>query len=475
MLAVLTRILCPGNLRKIEYSSEHEPTKRSRPPPPGGRLLPCHNTPAAGKAGQLPACKYVAASGSSITAWEKLPSREAAILSGIGKSTINRHRAGACPCNDADPAGKPGNASGESETHRPDGSADYVRFSARPWGYEDYRKFIRSTGQDPDQVTFTWGWTSNPAGGCWNKLNNVRPIIANAEGAFAHVDLPALYAAAEASTARPKPRTADRATVIVYADPQVGKTGRRGGTPELIQRSTIIRQKLDAHLATKQLSRILIADAGDGIEGFESGGNPMFTNDMSLAQQLDTYGTELFKFINVAHKHAPVTVAGVPSNHAAWRCGKQNLGRPGDDLGLFIHGQVANRTADRDMNVEWARPGAYDESVAVDLIGTRIGLVHGNQFGPGQAVTWWEKQTFGAQASATADILVYGHYHSFSANVAGRNAHTERQRWCLGAPTLDNGSDWFRTVAGRDSDPGLLVFDVTDQGFDLASLTIISA
>ncbi|MFP5368630.1 MAG: hypothetical protein ACLGIS_17705, partial [Actinomycetes bacterium] len=122
----------------------------------------------------MPACKYVAASGSSITAWEKLPSREAAILSGIGKSTINRHRAGACPCNDAEPAAKAA-VSGESETHRPDGSADYVRYSDRPWGYEDYRKFIASTGQDPDQVTFTWGWTSNPGGGCWNKLNNVRP------------------------------------------------------------------------------------------------------------------------------------------------------------------------------------------------------------------------------------------------------------------------------------------------------------
>jgi hypothetical protein len=50
-----------------------------------------------------------------------------------------------------------------------------------------------------------------------------------------------------------------------------------------------------------------------------------------------------------------------------------------------------------------------------------------------------------------------------------------RQRYCLGAPTLDNGSDWFRQVQGRDSDPGLMVFDVTEQGFDLSSLTILTA
>lgn len=64
---------------------------------------------------------------------------------------------------------------GESETHDADGSSTYVRFSKEAWGYDDYREFISSTGQNPDEVTFTWGWTSNPAGGFWNKLNNVRP------------------------------------------------------------------------------------------------------------------------------------------------------------------------------------------------------------------------------------------------------------------------------------------------------------
>jgi hypothetical protein len=125
------------------------------------------------------------------------------------------------------------------------------------------------------------------------------------------------------------------------------------------------------------------------------------------------------------------------------------------------------------MDVTWEAPAPYDESVAVDLCGTTIGLVHGNQFGPGQAVAWWEKQTFGAQAVAKADVLVTAHYHSFGAGVAGRNPVTDRQRWWLGAPTLDNGSDWFRQTAGRDSDPGLLVFDVTEHGFDLGSLVIL--
>ncbi|KQW07645.1 hypothetical protein ASC66_01200 [Leifsonia sp. Root4] len=360
---------------------------------------------------------------------------------------------------------------GESEDHAADGTANYVRFSQEPWGFDQYREFIRSTGQDPDKVTFTWGWTSNPAGGCWNKLNNVKPI-ASAPAEFT-VDLPALYAAARNATPKPSPAPTGRATVVVWADPQIGKTGRRGGTPELIERSNIIREKLAAELTKRQPERILIADGGDGIEGFESGGNPMFTNDLSLAGQLDLYGTELFEWINVCHKHAPVTVMGVPSNHAAWRSGKQTLGIPADDLGLFMHKQVSKRTEDRGMDVDWVTPAPYDESVAVEFAGTRVGLVHGNQFGAGQAISWWEKQAFGAGACASADVLISAHYHSFGAGVAGRNPHNNRQRWWLGAPTLDNGSDWFRQTAGRDSDPGLLVFDVTADGFDLSSLTIL--
>jgi hypothetical protein len=389
----------------------------------------------------------------------------------VGDRTIRRHRAEQCVCYATDATDTP--AAGESEQHNPDGSASYTRFSDKPWGYEDYRRFIASKGQDPDKVTFTWGWTSNPAGGTWNKLNNVRPILSTE--ADEDVDLPALYAAARHATPKPTPATFMRATVIVWADPQIGKTGSRGGTPELIERSTLIRGKLNALLGERAPARILLADAGDGIEGFESGGNPMFTNDLSLSGQLDTYGTELFEYINLAHGHAPVTVAGIPSNHSAWRNGKQNLGRPSDDLGLFMHRQVQRVTDASGMDVTWVRPAEYDESVSVDFYGTTVGVVHGNQFGPGQAVTWWTKQAFGAQAAARADILVHGHYHAFSASVAGRNPATGRQRYCLGAPTLDNGSDWFRQVAGKDSDPGLMVFDITENGFDLSSLTILTA
>ena len=287
------------------------------------------------------------------------------------------------------------------------------------------------------------------------------------------IDLPALYAVSNRKLSAPVVSSSDRATVVVFADPQIGKTGRRGGTPELIARIQAKRDLLELRLRKSKPARLVLADAGDGFENFNSGGNPMFTNDLSLAQQMDAYGVELYKFVELMCKFGPVDVAAVCSNHTAWRNGKQNLGNPQDDLGLFVHKQVEKIAHAKGLDATWHYPAPYDESVKVDVLGTTIGLVHGNQFGPGQSVSWWEKQTFGAQAVASADVLVSGHYHSFSANVAGRNPVTGRQRWSLGAPTLDNGSDWYRTTAGRDSDPGLLVFDVGPDGFDLGSLVIL--
>lgn len=339
----------------------------------------------------------------------------------------------------------------------------------------DHAQLLRLAGLDPE------AWRIVGKVSQWTKTHHDRPDTYSFFFQFEptstpELDLPALYLVAKSSakpTKRPEPSPSSRSTVVVFADPQIGKTGRRGGTPELIARIAEKRAELAPLLRKRKPSRLLLADAGDGFEGFESGGNPMFTNDLSLAQQMDAYGVELFKLVELMCKIGPVDVAAVPSNHTAWRNGKQNLGNPQDDLGLFVHRQVQKITEAKGLDATWHFPAPYDESVAVDLNGTRVGVVHGNQFGPGQQVQWWEKQTFGAQAVASVDVMVSGHYHSFSANVAGRNPVTGRQRWALGAPTLDNGSDWYRQTGGRDSDPGLLVFDVTDDGFDLGSLTIL--
>lgn len=93
---------------------------------------------------------------------------------GTSEASIRRHRrhAGLEPST----AGKTDDGASEFERTDADGTFHASRFSDEAWGYEDYLDFIEEKGMDPEGVTFTWGWTSKPGGGFWNKLNNVRPI-----------------------------------------------------------------------------------------------------------------------------------------------------------------------------------------------------------------------------------------------------------------------------------------------------------
>lgn len=288
------------------------------------------------------------------------------------------------------------------------------------------------------------------------------------------VDLPALYA-----EARRKPRTpikapaGERVTVVALSDVQAGKVDHRGGTPELIDRLAGMRERLAAHLKQRKPQATVLAEVGDLFEGFESGGNPMFTNDLSLAQQMDLAATEVYRFVELMNRHGHVDIVTVSSNHTAWRRGKQTLGRPGDDLGIFVHKQVEKVASAASINATWTYPDQFDESVLLRVLDTNLGVVHGNQFQPGAAVTWWQKQQHGGMPTAAADILLTGHYHHLTVMPSGRNPATGKSKWWLQAPTTDNGSSWFRNVGGGDSDAGLLVFDITTEGFDLSSLTIL--
>lgn len=364
---------------------------------------------------------------------------------------------------------------GESDeiTDNGDGTKTFNFIRHRPVTLEDARDLIRSTGDNPDAYNLSIKTIAYGGDKSSNKISAwPKSGVALAET----YPLAQLYAQAEKRAKAPARRDVPgsaRGTVVVVSDWQAGKTGRRGGTPELLERLNDARGKVRQQLDKRQPTEILLLDGGDIIENFESGGNPMFTNDLSLPDQLDFAATELFKFVSLASEYGPLQVGAVPSNHSAWRRGKQTLGNPSDDFGLFVHRQVQKVATAAGIEAEWHFPAEYDESLCVDFAGTPIGLVHGNQYGPGKGVDWWEGQAFGDQAVTRADVLIGAHYHSFAAGVAGQNPFTKRERMFIQAPTLDSGSDWYRNVKGRDSLPGTMMFDVTENGFDLGSLVIL--
>lgn len=346
-------------------------------------------------------------------------------------------------------------------------------------------EFIRDAGLDPEDVEVVEpvqvrGWDM-PAGSIdpdtGKRITNVvrahyyRLTLRRRRPAD-DVDLASLFTLARRARRKPRerPENPRRATVVCYADPQTGKVASRGGTPELIARVNESLALLEDYCDEMRSDVAYLLDAGDAIEGFENVAAQAHTNDLSLPRQVEVASDILFEFTDLlAKRHDEVIVAGVGSNHCRWRKGKEAVGLPGDDWGLSMLRQLAKELARNEsyshVSVVW--PGDHDETLALDVCGTVVGLAHGHQVNnPDRIPQWWAGQTHGGQNIAQASILVTGHFHTFRSQATGRDPwHNREKRW-FQCPTLDNGSDWYRSVAGEDSDPGLLVFTVDENGWD---------
>ena len=296
------------------------------------------------------------------------------------------------------------------------------------------------------------------------------------------IDLPLLYSEAKKRVKNKgkslQVKTTDKALIVCWADSQTGKANDiRGGTKELIERVHEKIALVDEHLKKNKYDRILFFNVGDSIEGFESGGNPMRTNDLSLMEQVDLEATFEWELLKTLVKYAPVRAASVGSNHCAWRSGKKILGSPLDDWGIHIQRQLArlaNEVGFTKEELSFYEPQPHDESLAIDVWedGSFIaGLVHGHQAGgrPEQVAHWWRGQSHGDQAIAQADLLVHGHWHHVRITETGRR--NGRSRWIVMAPPLDAGSSWFRRTSGEDSDPGLLIIPL-EKGKDFTGTVI---
>lgn len=396
-----------------------------------------------------------------------MSSREAAEKLGVGKTTINEARERAR----------------ENGGRLPDDETTVVVTTTVPQTKEqiDDALAVRgishkthkiterfSTWQTGDDTKYSYSASATPKGDLEQQED------------LTNEDLPTLYSNLWNVHERPLDHgrgQSRKSLVVVWADIQVGKTGSRGGTPELIERVYEKREALRALLDSTGAREAYFLSVGDEVESFENTPQQAFTNDLSFPQQLDLELTFEMEFVKLlAEYHDKVTVAGVSSNHCRWRAGKNALGKPSDDYGIYLKKQLekALRLSNAYDGVEFQYADDWDETMVVDVQGTKIGLAHGHQVNnPNNIQKWWTEQAFGGQPLADADVLLTGHFHNFRAQPMGRSARTGKSRWWLQAPTLDNGSDWYRNLRGDDSDPGLMVFEVTEEGFDLGSLTIL--
>ena len=353
-----------------------------------------------------------------------------------------------------------------------DGSKSIQAIRNRPVTLADARDWIESSGDNADEYTLSIRSIAYGVDMFSNRMS-ATPKFARSSTA-ATFDLPALYAEVAATSPVPLPaRTEGPTTVVAWADQQLGKVASRGDTQSLLVRLAQKRVALEKYLIESGSTHTVFVDAGDPVEGFENVASQMFTNDLSLPQQVDIAAVEMWKTLALMAKFGPVDSVAVPSNHGAWRAGKQSLGKPSDDWGLTIQKRLKFQSELVGLPIKFHCPEDWDESVAVDVRGTVLGVHHGHQSACDQMPKWWAGQQHGAQALASADVLLTGHYHHLRVQPTGRSIRTGKSKWWLQAPTLDNGSDWYRNKSGDDSDPGLLVFQINDDGFNLQSLAVL--
>ncbi len=335
----------------------------------------------------------------------------------------------------------------------------------------DFDKFLVEAGFDPSEIeivgeprTSRWQVASPwPAEPRWLTSYRFRFRKLGAKQ-----DLPLLYSQAKKNIKKAtKATNADKALVILWSDLQVGKTASRGNSQDLIERCLTAISTIVTEIKATKPSRVIVADVGDIIENFSNAADmaQIQGNDLSLMQQVDLATTLTWDLLKQVAAIVPeVTYASIGSNHCQFRINKQRVGLATDDWGIHIGRTLARLSKETEAGIRFFEPQPHDESLVVDVFGDnfhRLGIVHGHQANrPEGVVTYWQKQAFGQQPIASATILASGHFHHLRVQECASNERGASRFW-VQAATMDNGSDWYRLNAGEDSQPGVVIFELT--------------
>jgi len=353
-----------------------------------------------------------------------------------------------------------------------EGEAVTPGYSSEP---ENFDEFLRDAGMDPSDIdvippvrTSRWQrWD-----GEW--LTSYRFTFRKKSGS---IDLPLVLAEARKKIGKPKLAKAEaRCLVVLWSDLQVGKVDYRGGTEQLLERVALMQARLLDQVKREKPEKVIFADLGDTVENFYNANSAQqnYSNDLSIMDQVDLATTLAWQTLRqIAERVPEVVYASVGSNHCQFRAANgKAIGKPTDDWGVFIGRQLARLAKETGAdNVRFIEPQPHDESLAIDVFDDGfhiLGVMHGHQASRPEAVPdWWRKQSFGRQPVADASLLIHGHWHHMRVTELGSVDRGDRvaSRYVVMAPTMDNGSGWFRLNSGEDSIPGLATL-ILEKGVD---------
>ena len=334
----------------------------------------------------------------------------------------------------------------------------------------DFNEFLRDAGFDPDEIEIV----GNPRTSRWQRYDGDWLTSYRFSFRFkgATLDLPVLLSQArKAVKVKPLPKPEERCLVVMWSDLQVGKVDYRGNSQSLIERVELMKIRLQGLIKKEKPNKVIFADLGDTVENFNNAADTaqLQSNDLSIMEQVDLATTFAWDALTTIYKLVPdITYASVGSNHCQWRVNKQVVGKATDDWGVFIGRQLARLAKERGLNIRFLEPQPHDESLAIDVFDDGfhiLGIVHGHQAKRPDAMgAFWRGQAFGAGPLAACSTLIHGHWHHLRVTELGSTPRGT-SRFIVMAPTMDNGSGWWRKITGEDSVPGLGTL-ILEKGVD---------
>lgn len=390
----------------------------------------------------------------------------------ISKSTVNNHRAKTCKCDPIAPVPVVGETV-VSESGSGESADSYTISSQVAWGYSDFCAFIKSKGQDPDKVTFNWGVTTNPSGGVWNKLNNVRPKpeslnetvnvddIAKAQKRLQKYVLP--------SRRTPQVSGEPCAAVLNLADMQLFKPDGDGlnGTLDRVERGL---QNFQIYIDKQRanglnLNEIVIANNGDPFEGIAGNyANQLHTVKGGLRDQMNmvldvwtTFARTFFPQFDIAQ------FVSVHCNHTQFgRQGGAKDSITGDsDTGSAFLAETLERILRGREEFDHVQFTVPDDEMNVytDIAGVPVGFNHGHKI-PGNGADGFEKWLNGQvrydRRAYDAKVWITAHRHSMQFFDLGSTSVFQ-------CPSCDGGSKWLTDTTGKHSRSGILALTIGEH------------
>jgi predicted phosphodiesterase len=250
-----------------------------------------------------------------------------------------------------------------------------------------------------------------------------------------------------------KASTGPLTAIYAIGDTQYGKDagdGSEGTTRRVFTAidEAVARQK-ELIKAGRPIGTICLPQMGDCIEGSASqNGKVLGRSDLTVTQQVRLGRRMLMAWLKaMAPLSERIIVPAVPGNHDEPH--RIVISDPTDSWQLEIVAAVQDACAENPAlaHVEFRYPEKDTGSLALNLDGTVVGLVHGHQ--NRDLVKWWQGQATGRTPVGDADVLLSAHFHHYIAKQVG-------PRLWVQLPAMDGGSAWFRESRGLDSPTGIV-------------------